>query len=133
MIRRPPRSTLFPYTTLFRSITPNLETIVRIARFQKGTRFIFICITEEFKFKVRDALENAGLGNINIKYTNSVDKYELEEAIKSVDVIITSPGRYTDVNQICNNNKDIIKFRYNLDNDSVKALKSKLIEIKYSK
>lgn len=115
------------------AITPNLETIVRIARFQKGTRFIFICITEEFKFKVRDALENAGLGNINIKYTNSVDKYELEEAIKSVDVIITSPGRYTDVKQICNNNKDIIKFRYNLDNDSVKALKSKLIEIKYSK
>src|SRR4029077_21297556 len=24
MIRRPPRSTLFPYTTLFRSISPNL-------------------------------------------------------------------------------------------------------------
>src|SRR3712207_7751357 len=26
MIRRPPRSTLFPYTTLFRSIVPTLET-----------------------------------------------------------------------------------------------------------
>src|SRR5256885_11850867 len=29
MIRRPPRSTLFPYTTLFRSI-PNLITLARI-------------------------------------------------------------------------------------------------------
>src|SRR5271163_5140086 len=32
MIRRPPRSTLFPYTTLFRSVTlpriPNLPTVV---------------------------------------------------------------------------------------------------------
>src|SRR2546426_10693973 len=26
MIRRPPRSTLFPYTTLFRSLFPNLGT-----------------------------------------------------------------------------------------------------------
>src|SRR3712207_7196384 len=25
MIRRPPRSTLFPYTTLFRSVVPDLE------------------------------------------------------------------------------------------------------------
>src|SRR3712207_8950771 len=29
MIRRPPRSTLFPYTTLFRSFTPLVETLLR--------------------------------------------------------------------------------------------------------
>src|SRR2546430_6405169 len=28
MIRRPPRSTLFPYTTLFRSISTNLSTAI---------------------------------------------------------------------------------------------------------
>src|SRR3712207_7846978 len=27
MIRRPPRSTLFPYTTLFRSITPSVPAV----------------------------------------------------------------------------------------------------------
>src|SRR2546422_8464274 len=27
MIRRPPRSTLFPYTTLFRSLTPKLNSV----------------------------------------------------------------------------------------------------------
>src|SRR5258707_9674481 len=31
MIRRPPRSTLFPYTTLFRSVQPRAERIVGIA------------------------------------------------------------------------------------------------------
>src|SRR5437870_4834170 len=32
MIRPPPRSTLFPYTTLFRSIDPTLERTVQSAR-----------------------------------------------------------------------------------------------------
>src|SRR3989442_9022592 len=30
MIRRPPRSTLFPYTTLFRSVVP-IDNVIRIA------------------------------------------------------------------------------------------------------
>src|SRR5688572_32333884 len=30
MIRRPPRSTLFPYTTLFRSLLPNSPPIVNL-------------------------------------------------------------------------------------------------------
>src|SRR5256885_10768367 len=30
MIRRPPRSTLFPYTTLFRSVLPPPSTITRL-------------------------------------------------------------------------------------------------------
>src|SRR2546430_8389456 len=29
MIRRPPRSTLFPYTTLFRSNTPSVAALIR--------------------------------------------------------------------------------------------------------
>src|SRR3712207_7196621 len=41
MIRRPPRSTLFPYTTLFRSGTPEVidltyEVFLRIAEFDHG-------------------------------------------------------------------------------------------------
>src|SRR3712207_7705415 len=33
MIRRPPRSTLFPYTTLFRSATPGLSPDVAVTLF----------------------------------------------------------------------------------------------------
>src|SRR5688572_31824635 len=36
MIRRPPRSTLFPYTTLFRSTTGNTNTATRSALSAKG-------------------------------------------------------------------------------------------------
>src|SRR3712207_7376696 len=35
MIRRPPRSTLFPYTTLFRSARLHLDVVEEIARVQR--------------------------------------------------------------------------------------------------
>ncbi len=130
-VRRLTRS--FNKKVLGVAITPDLETIVRIARFPMETRFYFVCISEEFKFKVRDALESAGLGNINIEYTNSFDKEELKNIIEMSDVIIASPGRYKDINEINNGKKQIINFLYSLDDGSVKALKSKLLEIKYSK
>src|SRR5260370_7776900 len=39
MIRRPPRSTLFPYTTLFRSITEQLDGLVSSAEeTERGVR-----------------------------------------------------------------------------------------------
>src|SRR3712207_6906829 len=36
MIRRPPRSTLFPYTTLFRSRRWNVEHAIRVAKGELG-------------------------------------------------------------------------------------------------
>src|SRR2546430_6122430 len=39
MIRRPPRSTLFPYTTLFRSLTPMSEVAGRMA-VQEGAKYL---------------------------------------------------------------------------------------------
>src|SRR5438270_4875240 len=41
MIRRPPRSTLFPYTTLFRSISHSLVPTVR--RLSISTRECWVC------------------------------------------------------------------------------------------
>src|SRR2546430_12531167 len=38
MIRRPPRSTLFPYTTLFRSVTPAAESSLANARLSGMSR-----------------------------------------------------------------------------------------------
>src|SRR2546422_2122260 len=48
MIRRPPRSTLFPYTTLFRSILggyENIETALLNIKKRAAPRIIAICST----------------------------------------------------------------------------------------
>src|SRR5256885_17038549 len=37
MIRRPPRSTLFPYTTLFRSLTPRFQLVLQSVAQQQGS------------------------------------------------------------------------------------------------
>src|SRR2546429_1604654 len=44
MIRRPPRSTLFPYTTLFRSARPTIEKnrTKKIAELMQARRFIVV-------------------------------------------------------------------------------------------
>ncbi|MBC2579619.1 GntR family transcriptional regulator [Clostridium sp. DJ247] len=115
------------------AINVDLQTIVKIARYPEDARFAFICISQEFMFKARGALEKAGLSNINIQYTNTWDKDELRKIINNSDVIIVSPGRYNDVKENVLNHKEIHRFLYSLDDNSIKALKSKLIELKYQK
>src|SRR3989449_1199430 len=44
MIRRPPRSTLFPYTTLFRSLAGILGVIVNIAKPELGPLWYSIAV-----------------------------------------------------------------------------------------
>ena len=115
------------------AITPNLEPIVKIARYGLNTKFGFVCMSEEFMFKIKGALENAGLSEIDIKYSNTTDKDELKHIIEKSDVMIVSPGRYKDVKSANSSNKEIIEFLYSLDDGSVKALRSKIIEIKFKK
>jgi DNA-binding transcriptional regulator YhcF (GntR family) len=114
------------------AINPDLEPIVKIARYPEGTKFGFLCISEEFKFKIRSALEKAGLGNIDIEYSNTKDKVEMQRIVDESQVLIVSPGRYNDVSDLNTENKQIIRFLYSLDEGSVKALRSKLVELKYN-
>ena len=115
------------------AITPNLEPIVKIARYGVDTKFSFICISEQFMFKIQGALEKAGLSEIDIQYYNTTDSNEVKAIIKKSDVLIVSPGRHKDVKIANSSNKEIIEFRYSLDEGSVKALRSKIIEIKFKK
>lgn len=115
------------------AINADLETIVKIARYPKNTKFIFICISEEFMFKIRGALDKAGLGNLNVEYSNSSDENELIDMISKADVVIVSPGRYKQIEKINHEGKELIEFIYRLDEDSVKALKPKLMELEYQK
>ncbi|MGK0468724.1 GntR family transcriptional regulator [Clostridium sp.] len=115
------------------AITPDLQPIVKIARYSNDTKFGFVCISKEFMTKIKVALDKAGLSEIQIEYSNTTDNNELADLIQKSDVMIVSPGRYKDVENVNTENKEIIKFLYSLDDGSVKALKSKIIEIKFKK
>ena len=115
------------------AITPNLGPIVKIARHSANTKFGFICMSEQFMFKIKRALEKAGLSEVDIEYSNTTDDNELKDVIERSDVMIVSPGRYKDVEIANSGNKEIIEFLYSLDDGSVKVLRSKIIEIKFKK
>lgn len=119
------------------AINPCLEAIVKIARYPDQTKFGLFCISEEFQFKIINALESAGLDNLNIDATTSKRAEDIQKIIDNSDVLIVSPGRYDEIKKystIINgknrSKKDIISFNYNLDQDSVKMIISKIIEIK---
>lgn len=112
------------------AIKPNLETIVRIARYPDNTKFACFCISNEFIFKIQQALEAAGLYELIIKYSNSFKKEEVKEIMDSSNIIIVSPGRYKEISELNTEHKEMINFLYSLDEGSVNALKSKIIDMK---
>src|SRR2546427_11153261 len=84
MIRRPPRSTLFPYTTLFRSVEP-------AARFQiRGTRLEL----RDFTWPVRVPAEVALAtpmprgGRLEGRGTFQVDPSRMDVAVTLIDVAL---------------------------------------------
>src|SRR3712207_9297582 len=63
MIRRPPRSTLFPYTTLFRSNEVTLEKMLKLSIMQKYEEDKDIL--EDVIIEIKQAIEMTGIyGNI---------------------------------------------------------------------
>ncbi|PAB60188.1 GntR family transcriptional regulator [Anaeromicrobium sediminis] len=112
------------------AINPNLETIVKIAKYGEGSKFGLISLSKEFYHKVDYALSMAGLNNINIVSTISGDELELKNFINQVDIVIVSPGRQMEINQLVDGEKDVIPFDYALDKGSVKSIMSHLIEEK---
>lgn len=111
-------------------INLNLGSLVRIARHPINTTFAFICLSEEFIFKIKAALEESGIGDLAVNYYNGIDEVALKKVIDSAEVLIVTPGRYKDVHKLNVDNKELIEFSYTLDSTSVKTLRSKFVELK---
>src|SRR3712207_8882180 len=75
MIRRPPRSTLFPYTTLFRS---RQETASAMKLLVPVKRVV------DYNVKVRVKADGSGVETANVKMSmNPFDEIAVEEAVRS--------------------------------------------------
>src|SRR3712207_4052243 len=73
MIRRPPRSTLFPYTTLFRSLL-NVKEVSYI--FQEYRLIPWLTVYENVDFVLKSYMEKDERNKVIIKYLKLVNLYE---------------------------------------------------------
>ncbi|MDW7649734.1 MAG: winged helix-turn-helix domain-containing protein [Bacillota bacterium] len=106
------------------AVKPCLEGIVRIARYSQGTRFGVVCRSREFYDKFRRNLDTAGLENLELSYTASEESGDVRQVLDEADVIITSPGRCSEVKEILGEAKEVIVFNTTLDIGSVRAVLS---------
>ena len=91
MIRRPPRSTLFPYTTLFRSIGKTLEE------------------TQIDKLK-KDLLNYSQLKDLNLKIIQNV--YDEGYSKQDIEKLINSSIQQRDgVLNVANKDSDLMKYQ----------------------
>lgn len=111
---------------------PSLEAIVKIAQYPKGTRIGQITLSKEFYYKIQYALSSAGLEKAEIIGTTSREQADVLKIINESDVIIVSHGREEEVSKLAGGKKEIIRFDYILDQSSVQAIMSKIMEIKRS-
>src|SRR5690554_7778575 len=73
MIRRPPRSTLFPYTTLFRSMTINLDSDIALASFKEISQlFTMYDFPVQFSFPNRFRQGSMPLGVRSEEHTSEL-------------------------------------------------------------
>src|SRR3712207_6329291 len=75
MIRRPPRSTLFPYTTLFRSLAREADVVIGI-----GTRY------QDFTTASRTAFASPGVRFVNVNVASM-------DAVKHAGVEVRADAR----------------------------------------
>src|SRR3712207_8477857 len=69
MIRRPPRSTLFPYTTLFRSFVAGLIAMAIFDGRPRGGLLLSVAVATLFVWLIRRSRERAGHGRSDRKST----------------------------------------------------------------
>src|SRR5256885_12614497 len=95
MIRRPPRSTLFPYTTLFRSVGDNVELAVRDSlvehtRRSRGRRRVVLADDDERRLvdvlQLRAVVEVADRKSTRLNSSHLVISYAVFCLKKKINV-----------------------------------------------
>lgn len=112
------------------ALDPQLETIVKIARFPQGTRLGIVCLSETFAVKVINSLKRAGIDHLEMYTTTTKDPESLTKFIEQSDAIVVSPNRHKEVTKYNKTNKQEIEFRYLPDAGSINAVKTALLELK---
>ncbi len=110
------------------AITPNLESMIKISKYATQSKIGLISLSEEFFFSVKSALKLAGLEQVDLVNTTTLNPDMLKAFMQDLDVIVVSPGRMESIKKIQADDLELIAFDYVLDKGSVEVVLSKLAE-----
>ncbi|HHY38893.1 MAG TPA: GntR family transcriptional regulator [Clostridia bacterium] len=109
------------------ALDPLLETMVKIARIDPGKKVGLVCISRAFADRVKKSLTQSGI-ELEFSFTTTREKENLRSFLKGLDVVITSPGRRKEVEELKDPGAEVIEFTYRPDAGSINLLKSALLE-----
>src|SRR2546421_2826034 len=92
MIRRPPRSTLFPYTTLFRSLLNGLITAIK--KKKVPTRKSPVPNTLPFRIHIRPPFPSKSSGGVKARYRSEEHTSELQSRSDLVCRLLLEKKKY---------------------------------------
>lgn len=113
------------------SLDPELETIVQIARVPSHHKTALICRSENFAYKVKMALMEAGLDELDLSLSTTTDSNELRQIVDGADTLVVSPGRRKEIESYCKHRQEIIDFVFKPDAASVNLLRAALAEVRH--
>jgi len=111
------------------ALNPEIETIVRIARYPLGSKLAIICLSDTFAAKIRAALKQAGLNHLQLLPSISHDEQELLALLQNVDAAVVSPNRKKEIQTLAPR-LDVIEMRFLPDPETINVIKSALLELK---
>lgn len=116
-------------TVLGIALNPQLETIVRIARFPARSKIPIICLSETFVTKIKNCLRQAGINHLEFVETIAKGEQSLREILRGARAVIVSQNRRREVENLSEGELEVIEFRFLPDLGSVNVIKTALLEL----
>jgi len=113
------------------ALDPQMETMVQIAHSTSPDMNIgLICLTNNFAERVIKSINNVGIKYKKIIFTTTRNSIELKKIINDSDILIVSPGRKKEIQELISKNVPLIEFIYVPDKGSIETLRNNIFEIK---
>ncbi|NLJ33207.1 MAG: GntR family transcriptional regulator [Firmicutes bacterium] len=111
------------------ALEPEVNVIVRIARSYPAKKTLLVCLTDKFAQSIRLYLEQSGIDATDLKHTITKDREELHRLLKDVEMVLVSPGRKREVEDLVGPNTEVIEFILKPDQGSIGRLNSAILEL----
>jgi GntR family transcriptional regulator len=102
---------------------PHLQTFMRIARLDAGTRVGLVCATEDGASSMKRALENAGITHVALQSCGTGNAEKLRSFLCGVDIVVSSRVAFETVEKVIPAGMAVVEFFPEPDRGGLEMLK----------